>query len=73
MVNDECDASFSDLLRVSQHDRSRRAKRVAVTLSGGSRLSIWYAHAIGLGIVRATRGGRALENLPLGRNLQPMA
>jgi len=46
---------------------------IAVPFSGRIRISSSYPHPIGIGIIGATRGGRALEDLPIRCDLQPMA
>ena len=75
MVTDEEDFVRVDLLALSQFelDGNGRAKPVAVTFANRIGVSGRDNRAVGLGIIGATRRGRALENLPLGRNVQPMA
>ena len=57
MVTDDCAASFvrSDRLHVRQRDGSR-AEFCPIPVTGRIRVSRCYAHAIGLGLIRATRG-----------------
>jgi len=76
MVTDDLaeeDFVRADLLALSQlgPDDSGGAERVAI--AGRIRISTRHHRAVCIGIIRATCIGRALEDLPLGRNLQPMA
>ena len=54
-------------------DDSGGAERVAVTFAGRIRISTRHHRAVCVGIIRATRDGRALEDLPVRCDLQPMA
>lgn len=75
MVTDEEDFVRANLLALSQLglDDSGGAERVAVTFAGRIRISTRHHRAVCVGIIRATCVGRAVEDLPVRRHLQPMA
>ena len=71
MVNNEENFVRADLLRLSQLelDQSGRAEPIAGAFSSRNRVYGCYAHAVCLGVIRTTRDGRALEDLPGRRGL----